>query len=282
MAYGPGSWLTEDLELLELLATGAMGAVWVGWDHRRGQRVAIKLAVRGANSQRRDARFRREISVTAELDSAYVPRTFDGGVTEDGTPYLVMELLEGETLEQRLARDARLSLGDTAILIEQIADALDCVHCAYMVHRDVKPENIFLVDGYETIYAKLLDFGVAKPQPIREESSLTEAGAMVGTPEYMSPEQVMGDRDIDLRSDVWGLGVVVYRALTGKYPFARATPSALVLSICRAVYPPPTTVDPELPPAIDDWFKSVLCLRREGRFPSCGEMAAAFTRIAGS
>ncbi len=279
MAFAAQDWITADLQLLEPLGTGSMGAVWMAWDKKSEAPVAIKILApaRSGLGRERVSRFKREAWAAAQIPSPHVARTFGIGETEDATPFIVMELLHGETLASRLAGGAMLSLADAALLLRQLADALGHAHARGIVHRDLKPENIWLEDGHDALFAKVLDFGVAKKTAaVLEDSFVTAAGVMVGTPDYMSPEQVFGSKDVDYRADLWGLAVVAYRSITGRLPFTRTSPHALCIAICRADYTPATAVRPDLPAALDPWFQRALQSRAHQRFPTAHEMAEAF------
>src|SRR5262249_9660742 len=138
---------------------------------------------------------------------------------EDGTPYIVMELLKGESLSARLSREGRLPIPTAARLVVQISKALRTAHDAGLVHRDLKPGNIFLAIKDEDEVVKVLDFGIAKALGVNDAKTDTESGVILGSVHYMSPEQIRSSRKVDHRSDLWSLGVIVYRMLTGRLPF---------------------------------------------------------------
>jgi len=252
-----------------------MGSVWVAEHDDFEGNVAVKfIAAKRSRDPDTVARFNREAASAARIRNAHVVQIFEHGTTTDGTPYLVMELLDGETLGERLNRLGTVSLQETVEVLKQVGAALDAAHGQGIVHRDVKPDNLFLV-GRDFGLLKVLDFGAAK-QWQDPDDALTRTGVVVGTPEYMSPEQVLGSRDVDYRSDLWALAAVVYRCLVGTVPFTADTPPALCFSICKGEFEPlaGTTAPLELEP----WFRHVFAPAKDKRFPSAREMAVSFER----
>ncbi len=283
MDLAPGTLATPTLRLLEPLGQGAMGSVWICEHSGLAAQVAVKfLASKNLEKNReRLARFQREAASAAQLTSPYAVRTFEHGTTEDGTPYLIMELLKGESLSDRLQREGKLSLPLTVRILDHVAKALSEAHKLGMIHRDIKPENIFLVGQGDELMAKVLDFGTVKDTRQGNASMITSAGALVGTPAFMSPEQLLGS-EVDQRADLWSLGVVAYRALTGSLPFDKSNPHALCVTICRGEFELPTEVDPQLPQLLDTWTKRALALRPHERFGSAAELANSFRRLVDS
>jgi serine/threonine-protein kinase len=264
-----GALLDGELRLLRPLGDGATSSVWVAHHSGRDEEVAVKIAARELS---RDptalARFRREARLVRRMLTRHVPRGLGEGATDDGRPFVVMELLEGETLEQHLGRVDRLAPEVVVAIAAQTAEALDEAHAMGIVHRDIKPANLFLVAGHDHIEVKVLDFGMAKRLRALDPSVVTETGTAVGTPDYMSPEQLQRGDEVDHRADLWSLGVLVYRALFGRLPFVSGTFPGLCVAICRGVFPAPTTLDPALPRALDRWFERALAIDRERRFES--------------
>jgi class 3 adenylate cyclase/response regulator of citrate/malate metabolism len=255
-----------------------MGAIWVALDSQLQRRVALKLmASHFVASPAARYQFAQEAKAVAQLRNPHVVQIHDYGVDLD-TPYIVMELLEGEDLETRLDRQGRLPLVTVAALLNQVAKALAAAHAAGIIHRDLKPANLFLarVDTEEVV--KVLDFGLARLST-SGAATMDPANEVVGTPRYMSPEQLSGGAGIDHRSDLWSLAVVAYRALTGRFPFSGdvlgglANPGALV-----SAESPSSTV-PELGKEVDAFFKRALETEPRRRFQSASEMASAFAAL---
>lgn len=263
------------------LASGGMGSVWTARHIDLDAPVAIKLMdQRSERSSRGRARFLREARAAAKLRSRNVVTVLDYGVCAS-TPYIVMERLEGEDLWAKLARQRTMPLEEAAWLLESMANALALAHAAGIIHRDLKPENIFLarVPGERDVIVKVLDFGLAKElaQVAAEES--TTMGVVVGTPYYMSPEQALGSKVVDHRSDLWSLGVILYLALTGMLPFEGAAPMAILNAIVSAPLRPPSSLAPHLPVEVDSFFARALKRNPNARFQSAREMVAAFHRL---
>ncbi len=259
-----------------------MGAVWAAFDASLRRRVALKLmSPDHLASQSARSRFEREAMAIAQLQSPHVVQIYDYGIDGDA-PYIVMELLEGEDLQSRLTRLGRLPPPTIAALLTQAAKALSAAHASGIVHRDIKPANIFLARHDSEELVKVLDFGVAALVSglMGADMHVTRAGGVVGTPHYMSPEQVRGSRGVDFRSDLWSLAVVAYRALTGRLPFDAEAFGELLIQICTDAIPPPSRVVPELGPDFDVFFERALARDPARRYPSAREMASAFAAAA--
>lgn len=275
----PGKRVTEQLRLIRKLGEGGMGSVWVAYHQSLETEVAVKfLNPELADDQLWLARFRREAQAIAKIDSAHVVRVFDNGVTADNHPFIVMELLRGEDLRQRVAYTQRLSVDEVLVILDQVGKALSRAHQLGIVHRDVKPENIFLTREGSDLFVKVLDFGVAK-QTLSSDLAVTDSRTMIGTPYYMSPEQVLNTHEVDHRADLWALAVVAYQMLTGFRPFVGGTLGAIHVQINSGEYRPVTTLRPDLPATVDEWFGQALNRKLERRFASVQQFVAAF-RIA--
>ena len=281
MILQKGTLLTPKLRLVAPLGAGGMAAVWTAEHLGLGTRVAVKFVAGSATGDptTAHARFEREAAITARIESAHVIRVFDCGKARDGTPFLVMELLRGETLGQRIARRGRLDLPATATLVAQLGAALAAALAERIVHRDITPANVFLVDSEYELFVKLLDFGVAKDAD--SVQPLTASGGMLGTPHYMSPEQLLGAADVDARADLWALGAVAYHALTGRRAFEGATLAALGVAVNDGDFPAPSALVPDVPASVDAWFGRALCVAVERRFASAEELGSAFFAAAG-
>ena len=270
-------------ELVKLIGRGGMGSVWEGRHTSLGKRVAIKfIEAEYANSNEARSRFDNEARAAASLQSKHAIEIYDHGVTETGRPYIVMELLLGEPLDKRIDRLGRLSLPDTARILQQVCRALQRAHDAGIIHRDLKPENIFLVRAHEEDdeIAKVLDFGIAKIQPPPGQrpgqqgvSSSTKTGAVLGTPYYMSPEQARGLRNVDHRTDLWSLGVIAYKCITGVLPFEGESVGDLLVKICTSPLPVPSQLYPGIPVTFDAWFFRALDREPMRRFGSAQELS---------
>ena len=233
--YLPGEIIDNKYRLEQPLGEGGMGTVWTAHNVVLDVGVAIKLiGLEGAaNSQQLSERLLQEARAAARLGHPAIVRVFDFGVTRHGDPFVVMELLRGETLADLLNRDSRLPAIRGVQTLLPIADALSAAHAKGIVHRDVKPENIILArDEAERAQPKLLDFGIASFTETNRK--LTLAGAVLGTPDYMSPEQAGGEARVDFRTDVWSFCVVLYELLTGTLPFDGPNYNALLRAIIRS------------------------------------------------
>lgn len=252
------------------IADGGMASVWAAEHVTLGREVAVKFLTKDpAADPEAVQRFALEARTVARVVSPHIPQVFDHGVSADGTPYIVMELVAGTDLKSWVSQYGCLDLPQTVRLVEQISLALAAAHELGVVHRDVKPENIILTGSADAFHAKLIDFGIAKSTALSLSApSLTQAGTMVGTPSYMSPEQLSSASDVDERSDVWSLGVVAYWAVTGKLPFEGETFAAVCMAITRAHFTPPTEMRAGLPQEIDGWFNKALHREPAERFQS--------------
>jgi serine/threonine-protein kinase len=212
-----------------LLGEGGMGTVWRGFNLQLEAPVALKL-IRGELDRVSLARrLKQEARAAAKLGHPAIVRVFDVGDSELGDPYIVMELLNGRTLGSLLASERRLSAVQGVQLLLPVADALMAAHAKGIVHRDLKPDNIFLAYEGEQLQPKLLDFGIAKlADEAGPNQHLTQAGAVLGSPEYMSPEQARGQDNVDHRTDIWSFCVVLYEALSGASPFRAANYNSLL------------------------------------------------------
>jgi serine/threonine-protein kinase len=276
----PGMQISKGVSLLEPLGAGGMGAVWLADHHGLRTKVVVKFMLGElGSSENARTRFSREAAAAAQVKSPHVVQMLDHGVSDHGVPFIVMEHLEGHDLGSEIEKGGAVEPGKVVAIVSQVAKALMKVHAAGLLHRDIKPDNIFLVDGEEDVFAKLLDFGIAKSASLDAESSLdgqTKTGQVVGTPFYMSPEQMTAQKTIDHRSDLWALGVVAFEALTGQRPFDGPSFGALAVKIATGVPLKPTETNPALPVSVDAWFARACAREPTARFASAKEMADAF------
>ncbi len=273
-----GLRVTESIELRSLVGEGGMGQVWSAFHLTLQREVAVKF-LSGPLAENAAAlkRFSLEAQTIGRLQCPYVPQVFDFGTMPDGAPFIVMELLEGLDLQSHLEKQGAFSLAQTERLVVQMCTVLSLAHGLGLVHRDIKPENIVLTPGEGGAFtAKLLDFGIVKALD-DETRDATRTGTTIGTPSYMSPEQLMGVRVIDGRADLWSLAVVAYSCLTGELPFAGDTFGAVCLSIHDRAAVDPSTLRSGLPAPLDTWFRKALNRAPEERFGSAAEMSAAMS-----
>jgi len=275
----PGLVIAERYHLERKLGAGGMGSVWLATDLSLDSTCAIKLVDpdKVGNEEVR-VRFQREARAAAQIRSANVVDVFDHGLWQD-IPFIVMEHLQGEDLGARLDRQGRLGLRETYDTVAQVARALVRAHAMGIVHRDLKPENIFLVPGDDHEIAKVLDFGIAKLDQYSLRDKTTKTGSFMGTPYYMSPEQARG-RNIDWRSDLWALGVIVFQCLTGKPPFESEALGDLMGMILYDPIPRLTDRDSSLPPELEQFWERAINRDRELRFQSAKELADALADAA--
>jgi eukaryotic-like serine/threonine-protein kinase len=260
------------------LARGGMGTVWLARDVKLGRRVAIKvLAQELAQMSEAQQRFEREAQALAQLRSTHIVEVYDFGVQE-GLPFIVMELLEGENLGQRLKRIGCLGVEDATVVVYQMCKGLKAAHAAGLIHRDLKPSNIFLARRDDVEVVKLLDFGVVKAMDTIGQTDATVSGMLLGTPQYMSPEQARATREIDHRSDLWSAAVISFRCLTGQNPFKGESVGDVVLKICSDALPKITEYRPDLPTSLDEFFERAFARGPDDRFQSASEMADGFQR----
>lgn len=275
-----GRVLGGKYRLDRLLARGGMGSVWVAHHLQLDAPVAAKLLDPSlAISKDARGRFEREAWAAAKLRSPHVVQIHDHGVDND-TPYIIMELLEGEDVGSRLRRKQRLSLATTSRILSQCCKALRLAHEAGIIHRDLKPGNIFLSKSDGDEVAKILDFGIAKVRGGETVGDHTKTGELIGSPHYMSPEQLRGFKRVDHRTDLWSLAIIAYRALTGRTAFAGDVLGDVIVRICSEPVALPTQVEPSLPPSVDAFFAKALDRDPDKRFQSADEFAAALDLLA--
>lgn len=281
VAHKAGQIIAERYQLLEEIGSGAMGVVWRARHIVDSGMVALKVLHADADDvEHARERFLREARTLHSLRSPHIVQVLDSGI-DSGIPFIVMELLAGETLRDRLKRVTRLPPSDVREVVTQVAQAIGAAHEVGIVHRDLKPENVFLVRSDGSLTTRLLDFGVAKAlgggAPLR---TLTRTGMAIGTPHYMSPEQ-FGGIETDARSDLWSLSVIAFECLVGVRPFGGNSIAKLCLAICEEPLPIPSALCP-VPPGFDAWFARGVARDRDERFQSARALTDGLVRVLGA
>ncbi|MGN6106293.1 MAG: serine/threonine-protein kinase [Kofleriaceae bacterium] len=287
MGYSParsavdvGSIIADTYTIEALIGRGGMGAVFLASHNRLpGKKVAIKLLHAELTDEEVVARFRREALIASQLDHPNIVGVTDFNVTPDGTPYLVLEFLHGETLAQRLSLGP-LPLDEAMSILRQVGSAVAAAHRAGIVHRDLKPQNIFLVPtelhGHSVEIAKVLDFGISK---IRGSQTVkTQESTLLGTPQYMAPEQATGQHAlVDERTDVFALGAIAYEMLAGEPAFSGANIPEVVFKVVYEPAAPLGDRAPGLAPHVIAAIEQAMAKQRDDRFASVGAFIEALT-----
>jgi len=269
-----------------LIGQGGMGSVWLGRHLTLKRQVAIKfIHPKLAGSEEALRRFDIEAKAAARLKSRHAVAVYDHGVTERGQPYIVMEYLEGEPLENAIRQRGPLGLSEVSEIVAQAARALEAAHEAGVVHRDLKPDNIFLAREREAerfgYTVKLVDFGIAKMlhDDAASGAAATQAGSVLGTPHYMSPEALTASVPVSPASDIWSLAACAFAAACARVPFEGDAIGDVVLKVCAAPLPQPSKINPRLPRAFDTWFSKACARDPKKRFGSIREMADALAKL---
>jgi len=262
------------------LGAGGMGAVYRATRLVIGDEVAIKILHSEQNEPRAGERFRREAQAAARLKHPNAVNIYDFGVTDDGLQYLVMELVEGESLRRIIKQQGPLTPTAAAEIVSQVCAALDEAHRRQIIHRDIKPDNIIVDVSANRLRVKVLDFGIAK---LRDDTAgnLTQTGSVLGTPHYMSPEQCLGE-ELDSRSDIYSLGIVLYEMLAGVVPFNSPISTAVVVQ--HVNQPPPSlrATNLSISANVERVVMHALAKKRENRQQTAGELAEELTRVTSS
>jgi serine/threonine-protein kinase len=275
-----GQIIDGKYRIVREVGSGAMGAVYEGANVRIHRKVAIKvllpsLAARADTVQR----FEREAQAAGRIGSEHIVEVLDLGTLPDGSLYMVMEFLDGMTLTQRIHARGRVAPREITPIIQQLLTGLEAAHGARIIHRDLKPDNIFLckeVSGQRD-FVKILDFGVSKFNPLDSEMSMTTTGAVMGTPFYMSPEQAKGAKEIDTRSDLYSVGVIIYEAITGQKPFHAGTFNELIFKIVLETPAPPETFVPDIDPAFSRIVRRAMAREPNERYQSAKDLCDALS-----
>ncbi len=275
-----GMVLSEKYRVVRKLGEGGMGAVYEGEHTLIKRRVAIKcLHAQFAQNPEIVARFHREAMAATSIGHPNIVEVTDMGRFPDGAFYMVLEFLDGRDWAKDIEKTGPQSLGRMVHIMSQVCDALEAAHAKGVVHRDLKPENIYLIKrGSDDAFVKVLDFGISKVSGEGESKGLTRTGTAMGTPYYMAPEQAQGKRDVDSRADIYSLGVIIFQALTGQYPFDDESYPMLVLKICTEAPPALTRFRPDLPVEVEHLVNSMLAKKPADRPANCGEIKAALER----
>ncbi|RMH47469.1 MAG: serine/threonine protein kinase [Gammaproteobacteria bacterium] len=261
-------------EILEELGKGGMAVVYRALDPRFKREVALKVLPRTLlHDDQFRARFEREAQVIAQLEHPAIVPVYDFG-EQDGQPYIVMRLMTGGSLAERIQQQGTISLAESTAILTVIAEALDEAHERGIIHRDIKPDNI-LFDARGKAY--LSDFGIAKM--LQATVSLTGSQMIIGTPAYMSPEQGRGERDIDRRSDVYALGAILFEMLSGRIPYDADTPTGQIIKHITDPVPNLCALRPDLPPSIQTVIATAMAKDRDARYPTAGHLAEAMSYV---
>jgi eukaryotic-like serine/threonine-protein kinase len=278
-----GHVIGDKYAVTAIIGEGGMGAVYEAEHLQIGRLVAVKVMHPRERTQRREAisRLEHEARVAGRIGHPNICEVYDMGWLPDGSPYLVMERLHGETLAQRIERCGVVPPSELVDIMLQVLSALVTAHDRGVVHRDLKPENIFLSERAGMLpVAKLLDFGISQASGVDGAMmDLTRTGMVMGTPYYMAPEQARGDVKLDRRLDLWAAGVILYEALTGQRPFVAGNHNALLVQILTLWHRPVTELDPTIPPGLSRLVDRALAKSRDERFQSAREFQEGLRRF---
>ena len=259
-----------------------MGEVWAARNEYTNRDFAVKFLRREfLQNQEAVNRFFLEARACGQIRHPAIVDVYDMGQAEDGSHYLVMELLEGEGFDERIARCGAMRAADVCRWVAFVSRGLQQAHDRGLIHRDLKPGNIFFAaDKNGELNPKILDFGISKEITEKKQDFVrTSAGTVLGSPAYMSPEQARGEADVDKRADIWALGVIMYEALTEELPFDAANYNALMLAIISEPHLPVIERRPDCPPALSVLIDKLLSKNREDRIESAQELASTLERI---
>jgi len=281
-ALASGDLLLGKYRIERALGQGGMGGVFAARHVELGELYAIKVMLPNTRaSQEAVERFLREARIAAKLESEHVARVFDVGRADDGTLFMVMEHLKGRDLKAYLAERGRLPCEEAITYVRQACEALAEAHEMGIVHRDIKPANLFLAQKRKktTPHIKVVDFGVSKELQAEPGQDLTKSGTMLGSPLYMSPEQMVYTRKVDARTDIWSLGVVLYELVTGVVPFPGETLTQVVHGVMSLEPAPVQALVADLPVGLDVVIKRCLQKEPEQRYGSVEELSAALGKV---
>jgi eukaryotic-like serine/threonine-protein kinase len=273
-----GQIIEGKYRIVRTIGAGGMGEVYEGENVRIRRRVAIKVLHADA-AKNKDAveRFEREAQAAGQIGSDHILEVLDLGALDGGEHFIVMEFLDGETLGQRIERFGRMTPHQLFPLAIQALTGLTAAHQAGIIHRDLKPDNVFICreKAGTQDFVKIIDFGISKFQTVGGDMQMTRTGAVMGTPYYMSPEQARGSREVDLRSDLYAVGVILYEALSGNKPFTAETFNELLFKIVLSEPQPLKEIVPDVDPAFESIVYKAMARDVAHRFQSAGEFVAA-------
>jgi tRNA A-37 threonylcarbamoyl transferase component Bud32 len=272
-----GASLDDKYRVVRHISSGGMGAVYEVEHRGLGKRLAAKL-LKPELSKRADLleRFRREARAASAIGHEHIIEVTDLGQTAHKVPFLIMELLSGQTLSALCKAERRLEPARAVHIARQILSALDAAHARGIVHRDLKPENVFLIQrGGDPDFVKLLDFGIVKLLDENEELELTRAGQVVGTPTYMAPEQARGEKNVDGRADLYGVGAILYRMVTGQRPYTAPNFNALLFAIAQGQLVRPRKLEPGVSPHLEAAILRAMAIDPRARFQTAAEFDEA-------
>jgi serine/threonine protein kinase len=278
MSLELGQVIDNKYRIVRLIGEGGMGAVYEGENVRIRRKVAIKLLHGGiAANAEMVQRFEREAQVAGTVGNDHILEILDLGALPNGDRYMVMEYLDGETLTDRIKVRGRLEPADAVAIVKQVLTGLEAAHGAGIVHRDLKPDNIFVLRAKAGLrdFVKIIDFGISKFTEHGTSTRMTRTGALMGTPHYMAPEQATGSAEIDTRTDIYAVGIILYETVTGRVPFQAETFNQLLFEIALAKIIPARQIVPELDAAIDSIIMKASARVPAHRFQSCREFILA-------
>jgi serine/threonine-protein kinase len=278
-----GAIVSSRYRVERLLGAGGMGAVYAGEHLTTGRKVALKFVDREfAENELARARFAREVRAMSAIQSEHIPGVLDAGTHDDGRPFLVMDLLIGEDLGGRLHREGRIPWREACAIVAQILRGLGHAHASGVIHRDLKPDNVFLVQGARGVLIKILDFGVSKFQPLTRTTlplALTARGVVLGTPFYIAPEQARSEDDVDVRADLYSVGAILFECIAGRPPHVGERYEQVILSACTTDAPHLRSIEKTVPDSVDRLVSKALARDRTQRWQTAREMLAALAEI---
>jgi len=281
LAYPAGTIVANRLRIVRVIGVGGMGTVYeVEHELTKHHRALKVLHAKAAQQPSVVERFVREASAAGRIANAHIAETFDAGRLESGEPYLLMELIEGQTLDERLRQGGPIDVGELTDLVHQACEGVHAAHVSGIVHRDLKPENLIVTARDGAPFVKILDFGISKFDSERTGAlGITTEGLVMGTPYYMSPEQLVASPTLDARTDVYSLGVILYECACGVRPYDAQSIEHLAILIHKGNAAPLASRRPDLPPALCAAVHRAMDVDRDARFQSARELAEAIAPL---